>query len=221
MRPSTPTAAAYARAELPAADTPWRSAGFCVLDLETTGFDPKRDEIISFAAIPVDEGRVRPGGLVSELVRPRRMPRPDSMRIHGLRPVDLETARTLQEGLDPLLAALTGRLLVAHVARVEERFLTSALRGHGVRLRGEAIDTARMAEAVLGPDPAGNPLALSAVATRLGLPVHRPHHADGDALTTAQVFIALAGRLEQERGPQTVRSLTHAGRRPRRRRARR
>jgi DNA polymerase III epsilon subunit-like protein len=26
--------------------------------------------------------------------------------------------------------------------------------------------------------------------------VHRPHHADGDALTTAQAFIALATHLE-------------------------
>ena len=30
----------------------------------------------------------------------------------------------------------------------------------------------------------------------LGLPTHRPHHADGDALTTAQAFIALATHLE-------------------------
>ena len=28
------------------------------------------------------------------------------------------------------------------------------------------------------------------------MPVHRPHTADGDALTTAQVFLALATHLE-------------------------
>jgi DNA polymerase III subunit epsilon len=221
VRPSTPAAAQYARAELPSATTPWRLAGFCVVDLETTGLDPRSDEIVSFAAIPVDAGRVRPGGLVTGLVRPRRMPRPDTMRIHGLRPADLETAPTPQEALDRVLAALSGRMLVAHVAWVERQFLDAALRGHGVRLRGAAIDTARLAEAALGPDPAGDPLPLSDVATRLGLPVHRPHHADGDALTTAQVFIALASRLEQEHQPQTVHSLTHAGRRLTRRRARR
>jgi DNA polymerase-3 subunit epsilon len=143
------------------------------------------------------------------------------MRIHGLRPADLERAPLLREVLNRMLAALSGRMLVAHVAWVEQQFLDGAFRRHGVRLRGEAIDTARLAEAVLGPDPAGDPLPLSRVATRLGLPVHRPHHADGDALTTAQVFIALAGRLELEHRPQTVQSLTHAGRRPTRRRTRR
>jgi DNA polymerase-3 subunit epsilon len=168
VRPRTPTAAEYARAELPAAATAWRATRFCVVDLETTGLDPRSDEIVSFAAIPVDEGRVRPGGLVTELVRPRRMPRPDTMRIHGLRPTDLADAPTLREALDRLLAALTGRLLVAHVASVEERFLDRAFRGHGVRVRGEAIDTAGLAEAVLGPDPRGDPLPLSAAAARLG-----------------------------------------------------
>jgi DNA polymerase III subunit epsilon len=215
VRPSTPAAAQYARADLPAPSTPWRSASFCVVDLETTGLDPRSDEIISFAAIPVDGGRVRPGGLVSGLVRPRRMPRPDTIRIHGLRTADLETAPVLPDALDRLLAALAARVLVAHVVQVEEQFLKRALRGHGVRLRGAAIDTARLAEVVLGPRPRGDPFALGAVATRLGLPVHRPHHADGDALTTAQVFIALASRIEQERESQTVQSLRRASRRRR------
>ena len=47
---------------------------------------------------------------------------------------------------------------------------------------------------------------LSDAARDLGLPVHRPHHADGDALTTAQLFLALATRLDA-REPQTVGSL--------------
>jgi DNA polymerase III epsilon subunit-like protein len=37
--------------------------------------------------------------------------------------------------------------------------------------------------------------------------VHRPHHAGGDALTTAQVFLALATHLEAFEGSLTLRSL--------------
>jgi DNA polymerase III subunit epsilon len=221
VRPSTATAAEYARAEPPAPGTPWRNAGYCVVDLETTGLDPRRDEIISFAAIPIDEGRVRPGGLVSGLVRPRRMPRADSMRIHGLRAADLASAPALHETLDSLLGALAGRALVAHVAWVEEGFLGRALRAQGVRLHGETIDTAGLAEVVLERRPAAEPLRLTTVAAQLGLPVHRPHHAEGDALTTAQVFIALATRLERAGGPQTVRSLTLTSRHVKRVRLRR
>ena len=57
------------------------------------------------------------------------------------------------------------------------------------------------------------------MARGLGLPVHRPHHADGDALTTAQAFIALATHLE-EFGPQTVGSLVRISRPERRNDAR-
>ena len=40
-------------------ETPWREAGYAVVDLETTGLDPKQDEIISFAAVPIDAGRIK------------------------------------------------------------------------------------------------------------------------------------------------------------------
>jgi len=192
--------------------TPWRRARFCVVDLETTGLDPQRDEIISYAAIPIDEGRARPAGLVAGIVRPERMPPPETIRIHGLRPADLEDAPPLAAVLDELLAALAERVLVAHVAAVETEFLGRALHARKERLRGPVIDTARLAAAALGPGDLERPPALDDVASRLGLPVHRRHHAEGDALTTAQVFLALARALEKRRA-QTVGSLARAGRR--------
>ena len=55
-------------------------------------------------------------------------------------------------------------------------------------------------------------ISLSDLAAALGLPAHSPHDAVGDALTTAQVFIALASHLDMRR-PETVRSLSSASRR--------
>jgi DNA polymerase-3 subunit epsilon len=51
--------------------------------------------------------------------------------------------------------------------------------------------------------------SLSAIAAALGLPAHRPHQAEGDALTAAQVFLAMATHLEA-RGHGSVRALTRA-----------
>ena len=50
---------------------------------------------------------------------------------------------------------------------------------------------------------------LDELAEYLGLPVYHRHHALGDALTTAQVFLALATHLD-EFTPESVRSLDHA-----------
>jgi DNA polymerase III subunit epsilon len=200
----------YRDAEFPPAETPWREAAFSVIDLEMTGLDSSSDEIISFATVTVSGGAVRFDDARYELVRPRRMPDWDTIRIHGLREVDLEEAPPLEDHMDDLLNALTGRPIVAHVAEVERSFLETALSSVGVELRNPIVDTAaldRELRRLRGQRPAARePIGLSEMVRSLGLPVHRPHHADGDALTTAQAFIALATHLDALI-PQTVGSL--------------
>jgi DNA polymerase III subunit epsilon len=183
------------------------------VDLETTGLDPKRDEIISFASVPIEHGRVIAGGVRTAVIRPERMPQAETIRIHGFRSADLANAPTLPQVLDLILEALAGRVLVAHVAWVERGFLAAAIKPAGLRLIEPILDTAALAPHVLGPDRRDNaePLPLSDAATSLGLPVHRPHHAEGDALTTAQLFLALAGHLDRTE-PQTVGSLARLSR---------
>jgi DNA polymerase-3 subunit epsilon len=189
--------------------TPWREAKLCAVDLELTGLDPTRDEIISFAALPIDDGCVRLGGSVYHLVRPHRMPEAETIQIHGLRSEDLAGAPELDEVIDELVEAIAGRVLVAHVAEVEEAFLGPVLRSAGAELKQPVIDTAALAAelAERRGEPIPDRIGLTQLARALGLPVHRPHEADGDALTTAQVFLALATQLDRFE-PQTIDSLT-------------
>jgi DNA polymerase-3 subunit epsilon len=181
-----------------------------VIDLETTGLDPASDEIISFATVTVSGGRITLADASYELIRPNRMPTSETIRIHGLREADLADAPRLEEVLDRLLPALAGRALVGHVASVDRGFLGSALSTRGLALVNPWVDTAaldRERRRLRRLPPAGSdPVGLSDLARSLGLPVHRPHHADGDALTTAQAFIALATHLESFR-PQTLSTL--------------
>jgi DNA polymerase III subunit epsilon len=179
-----------------------------VVDIETTGLDPGADEIISFAALQIERGRLRLDDARYELVRPRRMPDPDTILIHGLRKAELVDAPPLSESLDGLLEALTGRVMVAHVASIEQRFLGAAFAEYGVSLINPVVDTAALAAELFRRRKRGStaPLGLTPLAQTLGLPVHRPHEADGDALTTAQVFLALATHLDRF-SPQTVGSL--------------
>lgn len=199
---------AYLRAPIPDPSTPWRRAGLCVLDLETTGLDSPAHEIIAFATMPIDGGRARVRGTRNRLVRPRRMPGPDSIRIHGLRREDLAAAPPLSEVLGELLLALSGRALVAHVASLEERFLRGAMLLAGIPFRNPVIDTYALAAELYSRQrsPGPHAIRLASLARELGLPVHRPHNAAGDVLTTAQVFLALATRLDAIE-PQTIGSL--------------
>jgi DNA polymerase-3 subunit epsilon len=193
--------------------TPWRLAHFCVVDLELTGLDPEHDEIISFAAVPIDAGRVVAGNAVYGLSRSTRALPEESVLVHGIRTVDLADAPPLDEAIEPLLAVMAGRVPVAHAAWIERSFLDPVMRRHGVRLPGPILDTRDLGQ-LLARERGGSSEApsLTALARGLGLPVHRPHHALGDALTTAQVFIALATLLDGYE-PQTVRTLSLARKR--------
>jgi DNA polymerase III subunit epsilon len=196
----------------------WRSAHFVVVDTETTGLDPQADEVISFAALPVEGGRILLGELVRGLVRPRRPPAAESVEVHGLRAADLEAAPAAPEALEPLAAALTGRTPVVHAAWVERAFLRHHLAAVGASWPKRVVDTTTLFRLLCLERGERDPglCSLGAVAGALGLPSHRPHVAEGDALTTAQVLLALATHLEGH-GHRTLRALTGAERRLRER----
>lgn len=191
--------------------TSWRAASFAVVDVETTGLDRGRDEVLSFAAVPIESGRALAWAAVTGLVRPAGRPSAASVEIHGLREADLAAAPSAPEAFAPLVAVLQGRIPVAHAAWMERDFLRPRLRPLGYRMPRRIIDTALLWRALCIERGDGDPgwSALEAIAAALELPSHRPHVAAGDALTTAQVFLALATHLET-RGRGSVRALAGA-----------
>jgi DNA polymerase-3 subunit epsilon len=207
-------AAAYARAAAPRARTPWRKAPWCALDLEMTGLDPREDEIISFGAIPIAGGRLQLHAAVTGLARPSRQVGEASIPLHGIRDVDLESAPSLAAGIGPLLDVIAGRVLVFHSAAIDRPFLRQALRTKGVRLHNAFVDTEVLGRLWLHERDGRlrGRLSLGDLASALRLPAERPHTSLGDALTTAQVFIALATHLDAMH-PETVSSLVRASKR--------
>ncbi|GLH99758.1 3'-5' exonuclease [Phytohabitans aurantiacus] len=197
-----------ARLSTPDPRTPWREAEFCVLDLETTGLDLRRDEIISYGAVIVRHARIPCGDVVYRQVRPSRPVSASAVTVHGLRAADLADAPPIDDVLNDLIGLLSGRLLVAHAAWVERAFLDRALRSRGRRLGRLVVDTAALLRAARLADSAtGREPSLEAAAQRLGLPVHTPHHALGDAFTTAELLLVLATRMERTTRPLRLRDL--------------
>jgi DNA polymerase III subunit epsilon len=213
QRPRSPAARAYRQAVVDA-EVPWRTARFAVVDLETTGLDARRHEIISWSVVPVDEGRIPARAVRYGLARPQRMPEEGSIVVHGILPGDLASAPSPDDAVDELLETVAGRIVVAHAAWFERAFLSRAAARRGVRWRSPMIDTSVIGRLWLferdGYLPRG--ISLRTLTRVLGLPAHRPHHALGDALTTAQAFLAIATHLDA-RSPETGGSLIRAGER--------
>jgi DNA polymerase-3 subunit epsilon len=188
----------------PAGRLPWRAATYTVLDLETTGLDPGSDAIVAAGGLRVVGGRAQAASAFRLLVRPDRAVLPEAVRVHGLLPQELQAAAPLATQLEALAARIAGDVLVVHVAAVDLAFLDAALRRTwGCPLPSRVLDTARMAAWLerrlrLARPPGRRPgWRLADLARANGLPVHPEHDPLHDALTTAQLFLVLATRLER------------------------
>lgn len=182
---------------------PWRSAEYASLDFEATGLDFARDRVISFGAVPIRKGRIEVGEAVYQLVDPGdRPPSAESITVHGIRPVDLREAPSLEAARTNLARALDRRFLIAWYAGVEAAFLSSWFGGGPRRWQRSTIDVRDLMLALEGPSVGR--LSLSVAAERFGVPVADPHHALDDALVTAQLFLVLANRLVERGGVRIV-----------------
>jgi DNA polymerase-3 subunit epsilon len=192
---------------------PWRAAQFLSLDFEATGLDLKLDDVISYGAVPISQGRMIVGEQSYSLVRPTKPVPATSSVIHRIRNMDLEGAPDAWAAAAELVRQLSGRALVAHASWVEVAYLKRLLALQNTKLLVPVIDTASLARALgLRPRISDHEPHLESLAASLGLPVHDPHHALGDALTTAQIFLVLVSRLEREHGPMTVGDLQNLSR---------
>jgi DNA polymerase-3 subunit epsilon len=172
----------------------WREACYCAIDVETTGLDLRRDSIVSIGSAGIRDGRIVCGDSYYSLIRPASPVSVASMRVHCLRPADLEDAPVARDVGQEIARRLTGRIVVAHAAWIERAFLKRLLRQAGIRFAAPIVDTAALARALgYARDSAqGREPSLELLARQLSLPVYAPHHALGDATTTAAVFLTLA-----------------------------
>ena len=188
---------------------PWNAVDLLSLDFEATGLDFRRDRIVSFGAVPIHRGRVDVGEAVYQLVDPGHVqPSNESITVHGLRPVDLRGAPSIEATRVALAAAIGGRFLVTWWAGVEAAFLDKIYGGGVRRWLRRAVYVRDLVIALEGD--AGRQLTLTAAAERFGVPVANPHHALDDALVTAQLLLVTASRLSRVSRTQ-IRDLQRLG----------
>jgi DNA polymerase-3 subunit epsilon len=179
---------------------------FLVVDVETTGLDPRRDHVLEVGWVPVSCGEVVLDGVRGTVVRPPAgIDVGGSAVLHGLTDDEIAAAPELADVLPELRAALRDRVLVAHHADLEVGFLDAALRdGQHDRTR-LVVDTMALQRRLVvrghGEPPRGA-LRLDAARGRFGLPRYAAHRAATDALATAELLLAqvaeLGSRLRRE-----------------------
>jgi DNA polymerase III epsilon subunit-like protein len=123
-------------------------------------------------------------------------------------------APTFAEVVDQVVAALAGRVFVAHNARFDWGFVSAEVRrARDLALDGPQLCTVRLARRLVrGVRSCG----LDNLTQHFGFDNPARHRAAGDALVTADLLARLL-RLAREEGAHTLQDLSAIALRPRRR----
>ncbi|MBI3198601.1 MAG: 3'-5' exonuclease [Rhodospirillales bacterium] len=177
------------------AHTPLERLPLVAIDCETTGLDPRRDRIVSFAAIRIDEGlRVADKPVLDLLIDPGVAIPTRATAIHGIDRAHLVGAPSFAEAFGRIAASFEGSVVVGHFVGFDLAIIgREAARARLPWHEPPNFDTANLAAALGHPSAH---LDLAELLGHLGLePGGHRHSAAGDARMAAELFVALAHRL--------------------------
>jgi DNA polymerase-3 subunit epsilon len=157
---------------------------YVAVDLETTGLDPRYDDIIEVAAVHIKDGSViaefqsliNPGYEISKFITD----------LTGITNEMLQNAPKIQDVLPGFIEFLKDRVLVAHNANFDINFLYDNCMYHlGIPLKNDFIDTMRLCRLLYRGLPN---YKLNTLLQHFGICEQVEHRSYSDALNAARCY---------------------------------
>ena len=193
----------YLATPFPGPGTEWRAVEYLAIDLETTGLDQRKDAILSVGHVTLRGGRIELASADHRVVRIAGDVPAASAVIHQITDDEAALGEELPVVLADVLRVLTGKVLIAHYARVETGFIGRACRQvYGAGFAVPVVDTQALAQRQFERRQTAykaSDLRLHALGERYNLPRYAAHNALYDALAAAELFLAQAGNLSDGR----------------------
>ncbi|GAA0791917.1 MULTISPECIES: exonuclease domain-containing protein [Pseudomonadati] len=173
-------------------------ADLMAIDLEMTGLDPLKDQIISIGLVPINHGSI-PLAKAKHLMISIDGSVGQSAAVHGIVDHQLQNALPIEAAMAWLLEQTKGRILVAHHAPMDMAFIQKSLDNvFGQRLLLPFIDTL-MIEKTRYLRQHGQLIEgcvrLGQSRERYHLPIYAGHNALIDAIACAELFLAQVSAL--------------------------
>lgn len=181
---------------------------YTVFDTETTGLDPRQDEIISIGAVRIVNGRLLHDEIFDQLVDPRRIVPAASTRFHGITGEMLLGQPTIETVLVRFAQFGADTVLVGHNVAFDMRMLQMKEKSSGVTLLNPVLDTLLLS-AVIHPTQTDH--SMETLARLLGVNIVGRHTALGDAMVTGEIFLRMIPLLARN-GIFTLREALAASR---------
>ncbi|MFK0311946.1 PolC-type DNA polymerase III [Pseudomonas sp. NPDC090233] len=175
-----------------------REQRWVVLDLETSGLNPNRDQVLSIGAVAIEDGAIDFSQQFERTLHRPTQKTNASVLIHGLGPSALAAGSDPAEALLALLEFMGDSPVLAFHAPFDQRMLARALKESlGYRLQQPFLDVAELAP-LLNPDTVLREASLDDWVARFGLQAEERHHASADAQVTAELALILFSQARRQ-----------------------
>lgn len=165
-----------------------------VFDTETTGLNPKKDEILSIGAVKIKNDKIITSEKFSCFVKPTKFVSEESIKIHQIRNIDLEGAIEAREAIEQFLAFIGSRTLVGYYLEFDVAMVNKYVKSYlGITLPNPQIEVSglyhdkkikRIPDGVID-------LRFDIMMNELGLPLFGKHDSFNDAIMTALMYVKL------------------------------
>ncbi|RFD26135.1 DNA polymerase III subunit epsilon [Pseudomonas sp. GL93] len=177
---------------------PLRSQRWVVVDLETSGLNLHRDQVLSIGAVVIEDGAVDFSQLFERTLQRTDTKLSPSVLIHGLGPSAIAAGSDPAEALLDFMAFVGDSPLLAFHAPFDQHMLCRALKDSlGHRLAHPFLDVADLAP-LLCPQAHIREAGLDDWLSHFRLQAGERHHASADALATAELMLILFSRARQQ-----------------------
>lgn len=189
----------YLQTPFPDKASDCREIEIVAIDLETTGLDPRRDDILSIGMVNIDHFGVRLSTAWHSIVRIQRDIPGESAVIHQITDDQSAAGAPIEELMPEVLRRMAGRPMLVHYSPIEQNFISAACRRlYGAPFVVPIIDTLEIGQRVFERRNhliQSGDLRLFNLRPRYNLPQYKAHNALSDALATAELFLAMADNL--------------------------
>ena len=170
-------------------------SAYVVLDVETTGLNTFRDEIIEIGAVRYEDGKEV--AEFSELIDPGR-PLPEEItKLTGITPAMLEGRRRLADVMPDFARFCEGAVLCAHNASFDMAFFKRAFALIGRTFDFTALDTLALSRNLY---PHFKNHKLGHICKMLDISLDNAHRAVHDARATAEALMRMFQQAKEEKG---------------------
>ncbi len=167
---------------------------YVCFDCETTGLNPKKDDIVSIGAVIIKGNTIVSSKKFVKFVKPKTKLQAEAIKIHHIRECDLEDAEDINDVVEEFLNFIGNRTLVGYYLEFDVAMINKYIKPKlGITLPNKMYEVSAIYhDFKMERIPQGHiDLRFNTIMDELDIPSLGKHDAYNDAIMTSMIFIKL------------------------------